>query len=152
MSIKTILFPILYILILVIGNPENSCWIAYFLDVSCWISSWSLSCVVWSMMLWISLFLDSKVDEMLVYMVWFCILELILWSLGSICFLGSGWSCGELRRHNVTRQCDPQGGSGRLRRRRLIRRGRPPPSCGGVRRRTIIRWCVLPVLMAFWFQ
>jgi len=109
---------------------------------SCWISSWSLSCVVWSMMLWISLFLDSKLDEMWVSLVWSCILELILWSLGSICFLGWVWSCGELRRHNVTRQCDPQGGSGRLRRRRLIRRGRPSPSCGGDWRKGEHRECV----------
>ena len=53
-----------------------------------------------------------------------------------------GWSCGELRRHNVTRQCDPQGGSGRLRRRRLIRRGRPSPSCGGDWRKGEHRECV----------
>jgi len=53
-----------------------------------------------------------------------------------------GWSCGELRRHNVTRQCDPQGGSGRLRRRRVIRRGRPSPSCGGDWRKGEHRECV----------
>jgi len=102
-----------------------------------------LPCVVWSMMLWISLFLDSKLDEMWVYLVGFCILEMVfvhVWFRFWILEMGLAL------RKTRTAQCNPLGRSARWQR-KCWAEGRGPlrGTVSSLRRRSaescVPLWC-----------